>query len=103
MIGQSQVLHGKWKALAWIAVGGGAVAQRGRGAGDGKRITARIGTLAPVAATAQRLRGKQAQAAVGIAQRSVNEDFRFDAGRGRDVAHFLEGQFASQDDTGEAK
>src|SRR5439155_22392047 len=44
---------------------------------------------------------EQAQPAVGIAQRPVDEDLRLDAGRPRDVVDFLEGQFPRQDDAAE--
>src|SRR5207237_1172142 len=55
-----------------------------------------IRAFAAVAAATQTLRREQAQPAVGITERSVNEDFGLDAGGAGDVAHFLEGQLARE-------
>ena len=104
MIGQGQVLHREGKALC---ADRGAPASRRAGfsgaSADLVGIAARIGALAAVAAAAERLRGEQAQAAVRVTQRAVNEDLGFDARRGGDVVHFLEGQLAGQHHAAETR
>ncbi len=91
------------KALGRVALDRRAVAQGVRGAGHFERIAAGIGAFAAVAAAAERLRREQAQAAVGVAQRPVDEHLRLDAAGRRDVADFLERQLAGQHDAGEAE
>ena len=103
MVRQSQVFHREGKPLARIAAHRGAVAEREGSVGYLIGIAARVGALAAIAAAAERLGREQTQAAVRITQGAVNENFRLDAGRGRDVADLLECQLAGQDNAAEAE
>ena len=81
---------------------GCAVARRWWPVCDLVGIAAGISTLAAVAAAAS-VCDETDRAAVGVTERPVDEHLGFDARRGRHIVDFLEGQFASQDDAGEAE
>ena len=101
MIGQSQILHGEREACVRTRLT--SVPSRKVSGALTVNSCRHDSAFAAIAAAAQGLRRKQAETAVGITERPMDEHFGFHTRSRRHIADFFKGQFTRQDDARETE